>query len=327
MPRRAVVRAWLVWPLLVAPLTACLPQDTRPPPAEITITVSSSEATRSGIDRSLTVDGFDISIERLLVNLGQIQIGSNNQVAGCSEYSDPGYTRLYDFTEVDGEEKLGLAYALGHCAFGFAMRYPNINGLLGKGASEEDQDFMRTPGSDQFVKDAGVSVFVQGSAVRGDETMRFAWPFRKRFGYRACFVQEGEKKHYGLELSTADPTSVNIEIQVEALFRPGLVPALLHFEPYARADADADGEITIDELATVTVEELTEDGLYQPGEDEPMAGELEPGVELGCWDDERELVRVKTLADHAYCTLVPRMARFKGNGSCANLIGRAPEDD
>jgi hypothetical protein len=186
---------------------------------------------------------------------------------------------------------------------------------------------MRTPGSDHFVKNAGISVYVQGAAARGDETKRFAWAFRKRVGYRSCFVQDGEQKVYGIDLPTADPVSVNIELEVEALFRPGLAPALLHFEPYARADADGDGEITINELATVTVEELTEDGLYQPGEDEPMAGEPEPGVELGCWDDERQLVKVKTLADHAYCTLVPRMARFEGNGSCANLIGRPPEDD
>ena len=91
------MRAWVGASLLALSAGACLPTDTRPPPAEITVTVSSSEYTRTGISHDFTVDGFDISFQRVLVSLGGIQVGDDNQVAGCSEYSDPGYTRLFDF--------------------------------------------------------------------------------------------------------------------------------------------------------------------------------------------------------------------------------------
>jgi hypothetical protein len=321
------MRARLGASLLALSAGACLPTDTRPPPAEITVTVSSSEHTRTGIGHDFTVDGFDISFQRVLVSLGGIQVGDDNQVAGCSEYSDPSYTRLFDFVRVDKSEKLGLAYALGHCPFGYVVRYPNANTIVAKGSSVADLELMRTPGSDHFVKDAGVAVYVRGQAERGDETKWFSWSFRKRIGYRSCWIEEGGEKRAGIELASGVPASVNIEIQAEALFRPGLDPALHHFEPYARADADADGEITLDELATVSIDELAADGLYVPSSVEPAAGEPGPDVEIGCFDDERGPVKLSTLADYAYCTLVPRIARFQGNGACVNLVGRPPDDD
>jgi hypothetical protein len=322
------MRAWALIPVVAAGLGGCLPSDTRPPPAEILVTVSGSELTRNGIERELTVDGFEISFDRLLVNLGGIEVGGNNQVAGCSEYSDPGYTRLFDFTEVETPQKLGLAYGLGHCPFGYVVRSPNVNSIVGTGANDQDHDFMRTPGSDRLAKDAGVSVFVAGRAARGDEIKHFSWAFRKRVGYRACFVEDGDEKISGLELTSGGSTGVNIEIQGEALFRPGLEPALLHFEPYARADADADGEITLDELSTISIEELVADGLYLPRMDEqPEPGAPEPDAQFGCWDEERAPVKTQTLGDYAYCTLLPRIARFQGNGACTNLVGRPPEDE
>jgi hypothetical protein len=321
------MRAWLGVPLLALSAGACLPTDTRPPPAEITVTVSSSDFTRTGIDPAFTADGFAISFQRVLVSLGGIQVGDDNQIAGCSEYSDPGYTRLFDFVQVDTSEKLGLAYALGRCPFGYVVRYPNANTILAKGASVADLELMRTPDSDLLVKDGGIAVYMQGEARRDDEIKRFSWAFRKRIGYHRCWVEEGETKRNLIELESGVPTSVNIEIQAEALFRPGLDPALFHFEPYARSDVDADGEITLDELTIMSIDELTADGLYVPSSVEPPEGEPEPDVEIGCFDEERRPVKLSTLADYTYCSLVPRIARFKGNGDCVNVVGRPPDDD
>src|SRR5262249_44121783 len=58
--------------LAAALAAACLPNDTRPEPAEIEFTASSSDATRQGLT---TVDGYDISFERALIDVGQGYVG------------------------------------------------------------------------------------------------------------------------------------------------------------------------------------------------------------------------------------------------------------
>jgi len=105
-----------VAPLLAALGTACLPTDTRPPPAEIEMTTTSSDDTRGGAN---TVDGYQIVFEFVRASIGQPDLSDQNDSGGsCAEYSNPEYTRLFDFTAVKSAEKVGLSYALGTCPFG-----------------------------------------------------------------------------------------------------------------------------------------------------------------------------------------------------------------
>ena len=93
----------IVLPLITL-AAGCLPTDTRPPPAEIEMTASASAGTRQGVT---TVDGYDITFERVLASLGGAYVGDENDQGGdCSEYSSPQYTRLFDFTAVEQPEKL-----------------------------------------------------------------------------------------------------------------------------------------------------------------------------------------------------------------------------
>ncbi len=187
-------------PLSLAP--ACLPSDTRPPPAEVLVTASSSELTQTGIVES--ADGYQITFARVLASIGQARVADDAQAGTtqCSEYSNPYYTRLFDFTQVSGREKLGLAYALGSCPFGFGLRFPNLETYIETGATEADRDFMRTPESDKYSDDSGISLHIEGSAVQGQVTKHFAWDVRARIGYSMCWVPVGDAKQSFLELST-----------------------------------------------------------------------------------------------------------------------------
>ena len=314
----------LVLGLTLGAATGCLPEDTRPPPAEVTITVSSSELTQTNVNHAQTVDGYDIYFSRVLLNLGQVELGEDGLDATCNRYSSPDYTRLFDFKQVTAPEKLGLAFATGLCSFGFRVRYPNLDAIVDRGASTADRDLMRLPGSDAYATDAGVSVYIEGAAARGDKVWHFAWPFRKRIAYYHCKtgIDDGDLA----ELKSGEPTSIDIEIQAEALFRPGLDPGLLHFDPYARADADADGNITLAELATITLDDVKADGLFvevDPPIDDVPIDDLPPGVSgAACVDDNDALVKIETLSDYVYCELVPRIARYRSTGSCVTLVGR-----
>jgi hypothetical protein len=186
---------------------------------------------------------------------------------------------------------------------------------------------MRTPGSDAYAEDAGVSIYFEGEAARDGKTWHFAWPFRKSISYYRCGAPNDGGDFVGdLALASGESASVNIEVQAEALFRPGLDPAPLHFEPYARADANGDGEITLEELATVPLDDVKADGLYTKDEDsfeEVLAGEVPPDATgVGCLDDHNSIVSIETLSDFVYCKLVSRLARFQSTGSCLVLVGR-----
>jgi hypothetical protein len=306
--------------LVLALCGGCLPVDTRPPPAEVTVTTSSSQQTREGIAE--TVDGYSIEFERVLIDVGQPYVGDNRDDGGsCSEYSSANYTRLFDFVAVTAPEEVGLAYALGTCPFEFVVRFPNLDAKLGTGASDADREFMRTAADDAYSNDAGVSVYVIGSATRDAVTKHFAWPFRERIGYENCWVPAAEgAEQNALTLESGGHAQVNLEMQAEALFRDQFDPdiGMLRFQPFADADTDGDGQITLDELDHLDLEN------YWPLYQEYTRGSAQPNtsVQFDCADSDGNPVQVKTLGDYAYCVLAPSIARYEGAGFCDVFAGR-----
>jgi hypothetical protein len=317
---------------LFAPLAccACLPSDTRPPPAEVTVTTSSSTLTLNDIPDTSTTDGYAIHFERVLVSIGQVDLGGRDN-SSCNEYSNPDYTRLFDFKQVSAPREVGIAYATGPCAFGFSLRFPNDTTLLDQGATSDDATLMRTPGTDPVSMDAGVSVYVEGTGTRGDATKHFAWPFRKRVGYDNCGpLDDAGAVQPVFSLTSGEKTSVNLEIHAEALFQ-NRSTSLIHFGPFAQADANGDGEIDFSELWTVPIADVIAAGFDPPppANSMPMLPET-PTMPLDpaflCYDENGNRINIKTLGDYAYCELLPALARYQGNGVCSVMTGRANHD-
>jgi hypothetical protein len=302
----------------------CLPTDTRPAPAAVELTASSSPGTRGVTD---TVDGYQIGFEFVRASIGQPYPADDRGDDGgpCSEYYSPQYSRLFDFVAVEKPEKVGLAYALGTCPFAFFVRFPNYDVILGTGATVEDGDYMRTAPDGEPSMDTGISLWVSGLATKDNVVKTFKWEFREFMGFRDCWLPDGDQKQETFMLTSGGSLTLNVEIQAEALFRDQLDPSagMFRFQPFADADTNGDGAVSLSELDAVKLSELA------PYYDYPTTS---PEVPIDdrpyyCADTDGNEISVTTLADYAYCALAPSVARFQGDGACKISVGRRRRDD
>jgi hypothetical protein len=287
----------------------CLPGDTRPPPESVYVTAEPSAAVQGGFD---TADGFRVTFDRLLLGVGNI--GFEDDDAACNVYAEAWYDRLFDFT-VTGREKVGTVYGLGACRLQFRVREPSSEALLGAGVTAADLALMRVRLPDHYTKERQASVVVTGSAARGGEAKRFAWAFRRSYGYTDCETSAGGFSTT-LALAEGGASALRLEVRGEELFRAFAKDrADLLFQPMADADADADGEITLDELAKAP-RPAVDPGEMEPGDAPASAGEaLPPDVDPDVDPGSMEYL--------VYEELLPRLLRALGGGPCkAELRGR-----
>lgn len=256
-------------------LTACLPADTRPEPGSLTTSVVGEDALRAGF---ATSDGWDIAFDEVLLSLGEVSLEGD----GCNPYAESDYLRILDMRQ-PGAQRLNLTAALGTCEFSFLVEDPSRDAVLGSGVDEASKEMMRSAGSDPFVEGRGVALHVTGSAERTDERYRFAWSFRQNLEYSDC----GE-----LEFESGASNELEIGVRGRVLFQAGLTnDAPLQFDDYARADVDADGNIALEELHSISL----------PASDD-----------------------YTTLGERLYLGLVPQVPRFRDSSACSIA---EPEDD
>jgi hypothetical protein len=294
------MRALLPFVFLSAGLTlllsACLPGDTRPPPAVVLLTVAPSPADTEGFT---TVDGWHISFERLLVSLGGAGLGGRGiggrgaDDAACNSYAGAGYERLFDFT-LAGTQKLSDIYGLGSCGVRLRLRSPGSDSLLGQGVTVDDLAFMRTEDTDAVITKGRRSVYVRGKATREAATKRFEWSFRLGVSLHGCASEGGAGFASDVALVGGESLPLPVVVHGEELFHEGLDDSSpLRFDAIAAADADGDQTITLDELGSV------------PG---PLP-EADAGVSIADGG-------TPTLEQLIYEELVPRMIRIGDSGVC-----------
>jgi hypothetical protein len=268
----------------------CLPGDERPEPASLYVTTGPSGATDGGF---VTADGWSVRFERVVTAVGDIRFHSEE----CNKYGQTRYRRLFDFTLASGE-KAGLVYGLGSCRVEFTFDTPREDSPLGVGTSEQDLVFMRSRSSDPYAHDAEVGLWVVGTATRHGVTLSFDWPFRHAFELTDCKESASGARLSDLDLVSGERHELEIEIRAEELFR--VMPeddAPLQLEAFAEADSNADGAITIAELAE---------------------GDL-PLVAVqaaGSGTEPVDIPSVATLGDLVYEIQLPRVARLRGGGEC-----------
>lgn len=222
--------------LLALGASGCLPSDSGPPPGSVLVTASGDELSPEGF---ATDDDWQIQYDLVLISMGNV-----NQ--GCETSSGGRYLRVLDLL-VPGTQKLALVYARGeNCPFFFDVQSPPKNAVLGAGVSEADKSLMRTAGSDKYIQNQGVVFHVAGSATRAGTSLEFAWSFRENLWYENCFQ---------LDIESETSQTLDIRVRTSALFdepsdASGAVTSA--FDPFAAADGDGDGEITLGELESVT---------------------------------------------------------------------------
>lgn len=276
---------------MLRPLSACLPADTRSPPATVVLSVDADQAVRAGIPAAATADGWSIRYERFLVVFGQGELAGDD----CDAYVDGGYARVFDLF-VPGPQRANLLYGLGLCDVRFAFSPPAWDTLRGEGVSEADELALRTPGDDPRADGLGVSVWVEGRADRLDESKRFAWAFRRVIEYERCEVEGPDGVERGLTLSGHETLEVEVSIRGAPLFRESPEEsASVRFDPFRDADdvyGDANGVVTLAEL-----------------ESTPLAGQS-----------------AKTLGELVYLELLPQIAGYRGDGRCHFEATSKPDD-
>lgn len=260
---------------LQSALTSCLPADTRPEPGSITSVVVAEDALSTGF---VTSDGWEVLFDEFLISLGEISLSGDD----CNPYSESDYLRILDMRQ-PAAQRLNLMHALGACEFSFLLEDPDREAVLGTGVDEADKAMLRTAGSDPFVEQRGVALYVVGSAARADERYRFEWSFRHSLQYTDCGV---------VEFDSGVSAEVEIHVRGRTLFQETLEEdAPLQFDAYAAADADADRDITLEELNSVS---LPEGDAYS------------------------------TLGERLYLGLAPEVPRFRDTTVCRPV---EPEDD
>lgn len=280
--------------------TGCLPDDTRPRPAELLVTATASEALQRGVATAETRDGFALEFEPLLASLGHVSMEGDD----CTGYSDPDYERIL-LLQGPEPQKVGLVFALGRCDLDFELSGVSRDAVLGEGVSEADRALMMTPASDGYGATGGLTMRVRGRATRGGEEKRFDWAYRKRIDYATCGRMVSGRRVDGLELRGGESVTVDLTAHAEGLFQDQLDPATaaLGFEPMAAADRDEDGTVTLAELDAVPLA-----AIQGPGHYDDVGAPAEPGEEG------------PSLADYLYAGLFPRVVRFGGDGTCETEI-------
>ncbi len=278
-------------------LAACLPGDTRPPPAVIHLTVEPSSAVTEGVT---TVDGWHISFERLLVGIGDANLGALGDGVGqidtsvCTSYANANYERLFDVT-VGGRQTLSDIYGLGTCGVSFSITVPWWRDTpLGAGVSVEDLAFMRDSTHNTVETNRARSMYVRGQATRDTTTKRFEWSFPQWTVFRGCVNADEMGFASDVVLTSGAVLDLPVVVHGEELFRERPSnDSPLRFDSLAAADADGDQMITQEELGLVVV---------------PLT-EVDAGVTSADGG-------APSIADLLSRGLVPRMMRLRDSGPC-----------
>ncbi len=290
----------------------CLPGDTRPTPARVDVTAVASSVTRGGLSTS---DGWTVSFDRVAMGIGSVDLDGEN----CTDYGRARYQWLIDFA-LAGEEKIGTIFGLGDCTLKFRVRVPSLTRTVyGAGATDALFERMRELDTDFWEVQNRIALLVRGRAERDGVAKTFDWAFRRGHEYYRCARTDGQGNLDVLRLDAPSHEARRVEIRAEELFR--LLPsddAPFVFDPYADADCDDDGTITVNELATVSLDDIAGAGGADPGGDEGIEGLTVCGLSDHSIDFD-------TLGDRVYRDLLPRVARLSGGEAC--LPDRASDDD
>jgi hypothetical protein len=305
-------------------LVHCLPDDTRPTPGSVLVTVAPSDDVTSGVT---TADGWHIVFDKFLIGLGNVTF---EDASSCNDYSKlllvrSGYIRLFNLT-VGGPQKLAISYGLGQCSVRFSMRPASSNAVLASGVSAADLALMQQSTSENGFLEGTPAAYLEGHASRGVLTKSFAWTFlafrRDADGtailptllqtFRDCGAN-GDTGTTSLvptsfvNLQGNQALSLPVTVHGEELFRGAWDDnAPFAFDPIANADADGDGTITLTELSQIPAPPLFADAGEGGMPSDAAVDPEDSGVDAG------DAGASATFEDFMYASFVQRMIRLAG---------------
>lgn len=224
-------------------------------------------------------DGYTVRFTKFLVVVNEFQLATKTGETGprqakpaLIDVHKPGPVELERFDDVPAQKWDSVSWAI----------MPSADAVAVGEVSGDDVTRMKTE---------GYSLYVEGNVSKGAVSKTFAWGFKTDTRYSECSNDDlGE----GVTVPTGGTVDVQLTIHGDHLWYDDLQSpdAKLRGEAIVAADADADGTVTLAELAAVPLTTLPV-GQYGTG-----------GAS-----------QVKTLAD--FVTALGRtVGHFRGEGEC-----------
>ena len=209
------------------------------------------------------VDGWTVKYEKFLVVLGGVTVGNS----GGTEAARMSGSKLFDM-HVAGEKTVASfdVPAKAWDAASFVIGPADDATVLGEGATQEDLDAMKA---------GGYSLHVKGSAIKDGVTKAFDWSFQGKTLYRDCKAEVDGKEVHGVVVTQGGMDTAQLTIHGDHFFYDDLEAASAErrFDAIACADANGDGDVTLEELgqasllpdANATDEACMNRPVYKPG--------------------------------------------------------------
>jgi hypothetical protein len=189
-----------------------------------------------GIPADVFTDGWSLSFDSFLVSVGDITAGSAGDDSPA--LADPTY-RIFDLSQSSGGDGFVVVSEIvpGGVYDDVSYRIGGTSSAVAGNAGAEDVAFMN---------ERGYSMYVEGVATRGDETITFAWGFTTATAYQSC---------QSVAVVDGAPARSVLTIHADHLFYDDLISEEpgVRFDAIAAADSDGDGDVTGAELAAVDI--------------------------------------------------------------------------
>jgi hypothetical protein len=199
-------------------------------------------------------DGWSVTYEKFLVNIGAVHIADSDGVEGDSmdgtiifDHTKKGVKPVVRFDDLEARPYSHVSYEI---------PVATSAAVLDSSATEADK---------KLLVDAKASVHVEGTAEKGGMTKTFTWSFAATTLLDDCKGEKDGKETEGALVTNGGTDEIQLTIHGDHLFYDDLQSpnAKLRFDPIAGAD-DGDGDVTLDELAKVKLVDITV-GTYGTG--------------------------------------------------------------
>lgn len=220
---------------------------------KVAFTTWGEEYIEEEIPASEFADGWRVHYTKFLVALSDITVagaageGAKDTAQRVFDLTKPGKKAVFE-AELEAKEWEAVSYRIG----------PVVSGAIADpSATQADLDAMIA---------GKYSVYVEGRGEKDGVTKRFAWGFGADTTYKNCRGEVGGVERPGAVVTAGGTDTIELTIHGDHLFYDDLASAdaKLRFVNIASADANDDGEVTLDELNAVNLEDLV-DGTYQVG--------------------------------------------------------------
>ncbi len=190
------------------------------------------------------VDGWSVKYAKFLVNFQKLEVAdAKGHLAASMDGSllfdnhVKGVKPIVSFPGVEAKAWASVSYEIAPVT---------RNTVVSDSATDDDK---------QMMLDAGYSFYVDATATKGDVSKHFAWGFAIGTRYQECHSEQDGKDEAGVVVTNNAEVELQLTTHGDHLYYdrlqsspdPSIVTSL-RFDTLAAADADDDGEVTLEEL-------------------------------------------------------------------------------